>query len=326
MPLDFETPSYFLALGADSLNDVEGARKATVSRIDALKRDKGLCPGDPSVDELRVIVEQIAAIEKGAQKALKRTYRLHPLHKFTQAMPGLGEQQSARLLGAIGDPAHRADGTPRTEGQFMAYCGYHTIEVEGGRIAAKRMKGHKANWSHEAKMRAHLMAESCLKKWCPAHAAVSAEWKATHGKDTPKPWAPPPEGCECPEKFPYRATYDAARLAWADRDATDKHKHNHALRMVAKRILRDLYREAVRLHIEAGTWHGAATFCADGQGRVEPHTPGTVGAPSGIGGQSAGDPQGRGTPDATFCADGHTSTEPQSRNTVGASTTQETQP
>lgn len=43
---------------------------------------------------------------------------------------------------------------------------------------------------------------------------------------------------------PFRAVYDEARANWADRDTTDLHKHNHALRCVAKAILKDLWCEA----------------------------------------------------------------------------------
>jgi hypothetical protein len=46
---------------------------------------------------------------------------------------------------------------------------------------------------------------------------------------------------------PYRAVYDRARASWADRDTTDLHRHQHALRLVAKAVLLDLFVEAKAL-------------------------------------------------------------------------------
>lgn len=70
----------------------------------------------------------------------------------------------------------------------------------------KRRRGQKANWNAEAKMRAYVVAETVVKVGGP-----------------------------------YREVYDQARASWADRDTSDGHKHNHALRLVAKAILRDIF-------------------------------------------------------------------------------------
>jgi hypothetical protein len=56
------------------------------------------------------------------------------------------------------------------------------------------------------------------------------------------------ESCIKHRTSPYRTVYDAARLSWADRDTSDGHKHNHALRLVAKAVLKDLWIEGRRLH------------------------------------------------------------------------------
>lgn len=73
----------------------------------------------------------------------------------------------------------------------------------------KRKRGQKSNWNAEAKMRAYLVAEAAMK---------------TGG--------------------PYRAVYDAARASWAGRGISDGHKHNHALRLAAKAVLRDIFLES----------------------------------------------------------------------------------
>lgn len=70
----------------------------------------------------------------------------------------------------------------------------------------KRKRGQKSNWNAEAKMRAYVVAETVVKVGGP-----------------------------------YREVYDQAKAAWADRDTTDLHKHNHALRIVAKTILKDIF-------------------------------------------------------------------------------------
>lgn len=93
--------------------------------------------------------------------------------------------------------------------KLWAYCGLHVIAGE----RPKRRRGEQCNWSVTAKMRARLCAESCIKK---AHS-------------------------------PYRPIYDRERAKWAERDTTDLHKHNHALAVVAKAILRDLWIESRRV-------------------------------------------------------------------------------
>jgi hypothetical protein len=106
-------------------------------------------------------------------------------------------------------------------------------------VAPKRARGQKANWSATAKMRAYLVAVSCMK---------------------------------CLDS-PYRKVYDDAREKYADAvhqascircgpsgkpadegsPLSDGHKHARALRAVAKAVLKDLWREAKRLHEEHQT-------------------------------------------------------------------------
>lgn len=45
-------------------------------------------------------------------------------------------------------------------------------------------------------------------------------------------------------RSPYREVYDQARASWVERETSDAHKHQHALRCVAKAILKDLWVEA----------------------------------------------------------------------------------
>lgn len=192
----------FLALAAATLDDIEKLRIATANRIDAMARE-GIT--GPESDRLQLLLDGIKALEHQATLDLQRALRKHPLGPWVKRTIGVGEKQGARLIAAIGDPAwNSAEDRPRRgPAELWAYCGFRPDQ--------KRRKGVQSNWNADAKMRAYLIAESCLK-----HKATS----------------------------PYGPVYDAARASWADRDVADGHKHNHALRCVAKKVLRDLFLEA----------------------------------------------------------------------------------
>ncbi|WP_320672358.1 hypothetical protein [Patulibacter defluvii] len=95
--------------------------------------------------------------------------------------------------------------------KLWQYCGH------GDPARSRRQRGARIAYSPTAKVRTRLIAESCMKQ----------------------------------RSSPYRAVYDAERERWADRETTDAHKHSHALRVVGKRVLLDLWREAHRIDLEA---------------------------------------------------------------------------
>lgn len=151
--------------------------------------------------------DHLAAIKQMEHRAildLQRAMRKHPLGPWVTRTVGIGEKQGARLIAAIGDPAWNTAEDRPRRGPAELWA-YCGYAPE-----QKRTKGVKSNWNADAKMRAHLCAKSCIKQM----------------------------------HSPYRADYDGARASWADRDTSDMHKHNHALRVVAKAILRDLWKEA----------------------------------------------------------------------------------
>lgn len=189
-----------IGLAADFLDDVEDLRKATENRLRALTDAKGVYFSD-SEERWRAHLATVATLEKAAVGELQRAMRKHPLGPTIKGMVGVGDKQGARLLAAIGDPIWNAadDRQRRGPAELWAYCGYAPEQ--------KRRKGVQCNWNATAKMRAHLIAESCIKQM----------------------------------HSPYRAKYDDARANWAGRDTSDGHKHNHALRVVAKEVLKDLY-------------------------------------------------------------------------------------
>ena len=202
-------------------------------------------------------------LEHDAERELERALRRHPLGPWIAAQKGIGPKQGARMLASLGDPYIRPemklpDGTvepsrPRTVSELWAYCGYHVLK-DGH--AAKRAKGERANWSSAAKMRTYLVAEKCMQ---------SGLDKRTCSKADDDDYATHAAGCQC---SPYRIAYDLERVKLADAVHADacarcgpagkpaqpgsplslNHKKARALRKVAKEILKDLWREAKRLH------------------------------------------------------------------------------
>lgn len=101
-------------------------------------------------------------------------------------------------------------------------------------VAPGRARGQKSNWSSTAKMRAFLIAESCMQcRQSPYRAAYD---------DTRLKYAEATHQVEC------RRCGPAGRPAQPGSPLSDGHKHARALRLVAKTILRDLWREGKRLH------------------------------------------------------------------------------
>jgi hypothetical protein len=129
------------------------------------------------------------------------------------------DTQKSCVGGSGGDPGQGGTAT------HMTHAG----------VAPKRARGQKANWSTGGKTKAYLIALSCLKQLVkPCH--NPADGPAVHVDD-----------CQC---SPYRVVYDRRRAhtAVTRPDWTDGHSHNDALRVTAKAFLRDLWREAKRIH------------------------------------------------------------------------------
>jgi ribosomal protein L37E len=228
-----------LTIYADLLDDLERSRIATENRLRAVRDVKGLA-GSPEEERLDAIAMGLAVAERQATNELRKAVKAHPLGPWVGAQMGVGVKQAGRLLGVLGDPAHRFDPetgevVPRTVSQLWSYCGY------GDASRQRRRRGEKANWNADLKTRAYLIAESCIKQV---------------GKGSP-----------------YRAVYDEARAKYADAvhaeecrrcgpsgspapagsPLSDGHKHARALRAVAKTFLRDLWEEArrVQMHDDA---------------------------------------------------------------------------
>lgn len=290
-----------LALAADVLDDLERVRIANANRIEVLTRqgvDKdgiargfGLDEGHPDVIRLVQIVLALQKLEHDVELNLARLMRRHPLGPWVKATRGVGHKQAARLLAAIGDPyINSAKDAPRTVSALWAYAGLHVLPAgqtdsdahgqhAGGDqhgdpghppsgdhnlpagVAAKRRKGERANWSSRAKMRAYLIAESCVKQLSPdcrdghrerddpAASAVAAPNGRGGQRLRDAHITIAASACSC---SPYRLVYDARRghTATSRPDWTDGHSHNDALRVASKAVLRDLWRAARDWHAE----------------------------------------------------------------------------
>lgn len=232
---------------------------------DGQVRGFGMDGGNPQVASIAGIVDGLKRLEHQAELELKRSLRKHPLGPWIKQTVGVGEKQGARLLAALGDPYwNDLHERPRTVSELWAYCGYHVLpasqvvhgihtKVAGGSkdggdidqvrcdnhqnvvgVAASRARGQKANWSADAKMRAYLIAESCVKQ----------------------------------SASPYRKVYDAGREKY--RDAVHQadckrcgpagkpalvgsplslgHQHARAMRLISKELLKDFWLQAKAIH------------------------------------------------------------------------------
>jgi hypothetical protein len=208
---------FTLALSADTLDDIEKTRIGMQNRYgqmtrtgvdaDGVERGFGLPEDSYAVMSVKGLVDGLAAQEKEATKILEKVMKGHPLAGWVKASKGVGLKQGARLIAAVGDPYwNTLHNRPRTVTEFWSYCGFGVAE-DGG--AVKRKKGVKSNWNAKAKMRAYLIAESCLKqKGSPYEIAYRER----------------------------RAHTEAVHPDW-----TKGRHHNDALRIASKEILKDLW-------------------------------------------------------------------------------------
>lgn len=211
-----------LGLACALLDEIEAARIAACNQLAAKERD---AEAAGALDRYRATREHKTAVlltgaliaaDKAATNEIKRLARRHPYAGWMKSRLGIGEKQGGRLLSALEDPLWNfAENRPRRgPAELWQYAGH------GDPARSRRSKENVRVWVDEdgekhaalafnptAKMRLHLCSESCIKKM----------------------------------RSPFRPAYDAARAAWADRDTTDGHKHNHALRIVGKEILKDLW-------------------------------------------------------------------------------------
>lgn len=264
-PLHGSIAAAELRILADSLDDLEKLRIATDNRIRALAQVYGITDDDatPEVLRLRALADGITKLEHSAELDLCRAVRHHPLAGWVKRTIGIGEKQGARLIAAIGDPYwNTLHDRPRTVSELWAWCGYKVVPVGQGNgnaqkstadghtnasqtgpanhstpagVAQARRRGERANWSAEAKMRAFLVAESCVKQAKSPYRPVYDATRLKHAEAV--------HASDC------RRCGPAGKPAQAGSPLSPGHQHARALRAVAKEVLKDLWREARALHV-----------------------------------------------------------------------------
>lgn len=272
-----------LAVLANQVGDLETFRKACASQLGALTRtgpDKdgnlrgwGLPADHPAAIQQEAVVAGVKALEDAAIKALEKHLKRSPMGPWVLAQKGLGFKTIARLLAATGDPYWNSlHDRPRTVAELRSYCGY------GDATAQRKVKGLRVGWSPEARMRGFVCSSGVkqgLRK--PCYSLKDEDDKHIGGAHV--------EGCVC---SPYRVLYDTEKARYV---GSVHHEECHrctgkgkppapigsprkaahidaiALRAVTKRLLKNLWHEAKRLH-----------ELPDGHGSTDDHRRGAVGA------------------------------------------------
>jgi len=229
------TPGWLeLRLWAEMFDDAQKARIAQTNRAERGGVDPDIY--EPHLERIRIAEHQCGL-------SMRRTYRRvvpAPIVAWQKASNGIGEHLLARLLGQIGDPVwatpHHWEGTgaarvlvtdppfQRTVGQLWQYCGHGASSRKTKGMSAADLA---AMGNPSTKMILHLLAEACMKT----------------------------------RSSPYRLVYEEQRTATTDKTHTVEcvrcgpsgkpaaegspwslgHQHAHALRIVGKEILRDLW-------------------------------------------------------------------------------------
>lgn len=230
----------FLRFLAEIVDDLEGTRIANENRLrtltcDATDKDgeiRGLAmpDDDPQVEQLRALVDGLAALEKQAVKNLEKAMRKHPLGKWVKAQPGIGDKQGARLIAAIGDPTWNGlHDRPRTLSELRSYCG-----LRGG-TPTTRQRGQRSNWSTPARMRLYLVAEKCMMQ-----KGSGSIYRQTYD-DAKAKYAGAVHATECKRCGP------AGKPAAAGSPLSKAHIHARGIRAVMVTILRELWTHANEL-------------------------------------------------------------------------------
>lgn len=268
---------------ADVLDDLEKVRIANANRVRILTRTEadsdgeergfGLTEDHPEVKKLALTVKALEAAEHDAILNLQRALRKHPLAAFQKRHKGLGEKQFARLLAVIGDPYYNdLHQRPRTVSELWAYCGFHVIRTSSSSqvvrdtqsaaaaagststpgasdgshtqvanapgVAPKRTRGQQSNWSEDARKRVWVIA-SAMPKFPGGHYEHVYRQAREKYADAVHP-------TECVRCGP------AGKPAPAGTDLSDGHKHARAIRIVAKELLKDMWRESRDLYHPEG--------------------------------------------------------------------------
>lgn len=234
--------------------------------------------GDLILADLRNDIAHLMASEDRLSLELRRGMRRHPLSTFIKLAPALGLPSIGRLLGYIGHPANDRprckmllnycgmmvdeDGkaVKREKGvksnwsngaKSLAFViGLTAIKqrcapcTEQSEATAMEMRRDKFNQMQaDGEIPDEIVFEQVVEQWLASSETKSKrKWpKGIDLKVTP-PWQQPPHNCSCwADRRVYRTIYDNARVKDLSLDTSEAHKHNRAVRAVARQILIDLW-------------------------------------------------------------------------------------
>lgn len=230
---------------AETVDDLEGVRKAMENRIRQITNDqidsdgvlRGLAEPEnsPTVVSLRVSLDEITKAEKEAVRNLEKVMKNHPLGPWIKEQNGLGLKTVARLLAAVGDPYwNTLYGRPRTVSELWAYCG---LAVRPDGCIQRRQKGQKSNWSDTAKMRVWNIVQPIIKNRNSPYRHLYDQVKEGY------------QGRVYDERYAGRKLKGATIVAGDPIPAG--HINAMTERIVMKAILKDLWIESKRLHEKA---------------------------------------------------------------------------
>lgn len=247
-----------LRLASDMFARAQAERIACSNLIRSAAVDPALLAADH--------LKSLSHVENEAKLMMRRCYRrVAPpeLRTWQESSAGVGEDSFARILGRLGDPLIAIpchwEGTgdtrvlieeelrERTVGQLWAYAGH-------GDASRRPTKGMTAQdmfalGSPQLKMLVHLQAEWCMR------APLGTRYREVY-LDARAAVLDKVHSVECVRCGP------KGRPAQIGSPWSDGHRHAHALRIVGKELLRDMWR--VRYAAEHGvTFEAAAEAVTD---------------------------------------------------------------
>jgi hypothetical protein len=252
---------------ADALNDIEALRIRTANQHQALitpadqhigdkggRFGKGLSEVNPAVLAHGLHLADIEEREAALVAKLERAVKDSVWGPWITGTVGLGTKTMGRLIGAVGDPADRPN-----PAKLWAYCGLHVVDGH----APRHEKGVQSNWSDEARKRAYVIAQGCIKATKSPYRVVYDKGRvkydgAVHEDQcqTNRP-APGQNGC---------GTKANPELGAPGSPLRDGHVHKRAVRLIMKAVVLDLWLVADGQKPQYGTGSSRVTRRLKGGG------------------------------------------------------------
>jgi hypothetical protein len=211
-------------------------------------------------------------VEDQAIRNMVRRVRKHPLWPLVKDERGIGEKQFARLIATIHDPAwNDLYDRRRTCRELRAYCGIHVIEIRNPDnkmgadskvpsvvgVAPKRQRGIKSNWSEDARKRLWLIASQVVQLNSGKYADLPnrSQYIEVYEKTRAK-------YVDAVHEVPCVRCGPKGKPAQPGSPLSLGHQHARGLRKMMSELLKDLWREAYRLHTDTPSSISGSTASA----------------------------------------------------------------